>query len=157
MNDEQLIWEAYKKQKVQISPIKQELIDTLEGFRGYKRMVWNYFSFYEKTFNVDRRDYSEKGQPITPQEENDARIFRDEYLQRSRDTEDITVDNFEDRVWETHENLTNNLYYDLLDRLQKLGLTEDHATSLIDKYCLGKDTSDEHTKNGVENIMNADI
>lgn len=157
MNDEQLIWEAYKKQKVQISPIKQELIDTLEGFRHFERMVHSYFSFYEKTFNVNRRNYSEKGEPITPQEENDARIFQDEYLQNSRDIENITKDNYEDEVWTVHENITNNLYYDSLERLQKLGLTEDHAKGLIDEYCLGADTSDEHTKSKVEDIMNADL
>ena len=157
MKDEQLIWEAYKKQKVQISPIKQELIDTLEGFRHFERMVHNYFSFYEKKFNVNRRSYSEEGQPITPQEENDARIFQDEYLQNSRDIENITRDNYEDEVWTAHENITNNLYYDSLERLQKLGLTEDHAKGLIDEYCLGADTSDEHTKLKAEDIMNSDL
>lgn len=158
MNDEQMIWEAYKKQKVQISPIKEELINLLEGFRHFKRMIHNYLSFYEKTLNVRRRNYSEEGQPITPEEKNDALIFRDEYLVNFQDDiENITEDNYEDKVWMAHEELTNNLYYDSLERLKKLGLTEDHAKQLIEEYCLGMDTDDEYTKHGIEKIMNADL
>lgn len=158
MNDEQLIWEAYKKQKVQISPIKEELIGLLEGFRHFTKMIDNYLSFYEKTLNVRRRRISEEGQPITPEEKNDAHIFRDEYLVNFQDDiENITEDNYEDKVWIAHEELTNNLYYDSLERLKKLGLTEDHAKGLIDEYCIGMDTGDEYTKHGIEKIMNADL
>jgi hypothetical protein len=135
MNDRELIYEVYKKkqQKVQISPIKQELINFLEGCEWNDKMVNDYLSYWEKKTNAQRRHHSKEGEQITREEENNARIFTDEYLQNVRDIENITADNYPQGVGQTKENIDNNLYYDSLDRLKSLGLSEDHADELLRK------------------------
>jgi hypothetical protein len=131
MNDEQLIWEAYKNSKQsKISPLKQLLIDYVEGTHSIMRSIENFREYglavKEGLKFIDTIYGKEE---ITPQIEEDVdRVARE---MMSKNLEDITEDeirfdypNYEDRV----ETIMDNT----IDELKTFGFSEDKAKNLLE-------------------------
>jgi hypothetical protein len=159
MNDEEMIWEAYQKnQKPKISPIKQVFLDYFKGIVNCQAMYDAFIHTWSKKFPSYNSQWEEKLPDPTPEQEKLAIIFFTEYGHSGKgsyyadENGDITY-KYESFANEVKENMNNNIFYDSINMLKGLGISEDRADQMLRK--LPDDTYPIEL--GIEQIMNMDI
>ena len=123
MNDEQLIWEAYKKnQQPTVSPLKKLLIEYIEGLYKFVRSIRHF-----KEYGVAvQQGY--KSPEITPEIEKDVHYVAREL--RGKDLEDLSEDNFRWNAPNAEDKVESTMY-DTIDQLKTFGYSEEQAEDLL--------------------------
>jgi hypothetical protein len=153
MNDEQLIWEAYKNSnQSKISPLKQFLIDYVEGTHNIMRSIENFrayaLSVKEGLKFIDTKYGKEE---ITPQIEEDVHRVAREMMDKN--LEDLTEDEIR-FDYPNYEHKVEAMMYNAIDELKRFGFSEDKAQNLLEDLV---NYSEANKNDNIRKILEMDL